>query len=105
MPALRALLAQVLAALLCAAMALLLARSGWHEATLFEWAVLQGMAAAGIAWRMHADRWWMPLHLVFVPGIVGLRTLPVPPFYYFAFFVVLLLIYGLPFRSQVPLFL
>ena len=105
MPAFRALLAQVSAALLSAAVALLLARSGWHEATLFEWAVLQGMIAAGIAWRLRADRWWLPLHLAFVPSIISLRALPVPPFYYLTILVVLLLIYGLPFRSQVPLFL
>lgn len=105
MAALRALLAQLAAALLASGLLLALARLDWLQPSPWAWALLQAPLAAAIAATRHAERWWLPLHLAFAPAIVLAMAWSVPPALYLGLLGVLLLVFGLPFRTRVPLFL
>lgn len=75
------------------------------EITLLQWAVVQGAIALRIATLAGAARWWLPLHLIFVPGIVWAGGIDVSPSAWGLAFIFLAAIYGSTFRTQVPLFL
>ena len=75
------------------------------EVTLAQWAVVQGAIALRIATLAGAERWWPPLHLIFLPAVVAAAKLDVPPFVWGGCFVLLAVIFGSTFRTQVPLFL
>ncbi|NDU88015.1 MAG: hypothetical protein G3I09_07565 [Ferrovum sp.] len=72
---------------------------------IFLLALAQGVLAAilNLLWR--APRWWLPLHLGFLPAALGLVQWRVSPLWYGSLFVILLLVYWNTFRSRVPLFL
>ena len=103
-PALKALLAQILGA----AGALALARSGLLSG-LWPLLAAQATLAAGTALLLRSARWWLPIHLGFLPLAVlahGLtRHFGLHPGWYLAGFVSLLLVYWTSFRTQVPLYL
>jgi SAM-dependent methyltransferase len=105
MAALRALVVQLLSAFISAVIGLAVARSGLYSPGLLQLALLQGLLAAVLAWRQGADRWWLPLHFCFWPAVVVLQSPSIPPAWYLSALVLLLLIFGLPFRTRVPLFL
>ena len=75
------------------------------EITLAQWALVQAAIALRIATLAGAARWWLPLHLSFVPGIVWASGLNVPALAWAGAFIVLVVVYGSSFRTQVPLFL
>jgi len=75
------------------------------EASALEWAVLQAAIALRIATLAGAPRWWLPLHLAFVPGLVCASSLSVSPGWWATGFAALMAIFGTTFRTQVPLFL
>lgn len=67
--------------------------------------VFQGGVAAAASLALRADSWWVPIHLAFGPALFFAARLGVHPGWYLGAFVLLLLIYGSSFRTQVPLFL
>lgn len=67
--------------------------------------VFQGGVAAAASLALRADNWWIPIHLVFGPALLFAVRLGLHPGWYLGAFVLLLLIYGSSFRTQVPLFL
>jgi SAM-dependent methyltransferase len=75
------------------------------EVTLGQWAVMQGAIALRIATLGGAARWWLPLHLVFVPALVAASALEIPSTVWGIAFIALCAVYGSTFRTQVPLFL
>ena len=75
---------------------------GWSWGGTFA---AQAVIATGTAAAMRSARWWLPIHLVFLPLAVTLRGLGLPPGLYLGAFVILLLIYWTTFRTQVPLYL
>ena len=103
-PALKALLAQVLGT----AGAFALARSGLVGG-LWPLVASQAVLATGSAWLLRSARWWLPIHLGFVPLALlthGLtRQLGLHPGWYLAGFILLLMVYWTSFRTQVPLYL
>ncbi len=72
---------------------------------VLAWVLLQAVVAAGLARLLHSDRWWFWIHLGFGPGALAASLLHIPALWYLALFVVLAVVYGSHFRSQVPLFL
>ncbi len=68
-------------------------------------ACLQGSCAALISHWLGAPKWWLPIHLVFVPAALLVSRLGIAPGWFLAGFVLLLLIYWRTDRSQVPLYL
>ncbi|MFA6310777.1 MAG: methyltransferase type 12, partial [Sterolibacterium sp.] len=68
-------------------------------------AMLQGTCAALVSLAMGAPRWWLPIHCAFLPAVVFASRLDIPPNWYLAAFVLLLLVYWRTDRSRVPLYL
>ncbi|MDB5816213.1 MAG: methyltransferase type 12 [Rhodocyclales bacterium] len=102
MPALKALVAQ-LGAL---ALLFMIGHSGGlpfdHPLAL---AALQGAIAAFFAAGLRSARWWILIHLAFMPCIVLAAGGGLPPWVYLVAFAGLTLVYWSSFRTQVPLFL
>ena len=101
-PLLPACAAQVAGGLLALMLALTF-QSLWQIPLLF--AAAQGLAAAGIAALQRAPRWWLVIHLGFVPLIVAARMLELPSWIWPAGFLSLLLVFWRTDRSRVPLYL
>lgn len=68
-------------------------------------AMLQGGIAALIAFRQHAPRWWLAIHLGFTPLVVVVHDLSIAPGWFLAAFMLLLLVFGRTDQSRVPLYL
>lgn len=68
-------------------------------------ALLQGGFAALIAFRLRAPRWWIAIHLVFMPLVVLVQRLEIAPGWFLAAFVLLLAIFWRTDDSRVPLYL
>ncbi len=99
---LKALAAQLMGALV------VLAWSVWQPAALNSPLALafgQGSVAACASLLLRAETWWIVIHIAFMPAVVGLRRLDLPPTAFLGGFVLLTLIYWSTFRSRVPLFL
>lgn len=71
----------------------------WHAV------LLQAVLAALIGQQLGAPRWWIPLHLGFLPAVLLASQLKIAAGWYLAGFVLLLLVYWRIDRSQVPLYL
>jgi len=68
-------------------------------------ALLQGGLAAIFALRQRAPRWWLPIHIAFMPLVVIVQGLEIAPGWFLAAFVLLLLIFWRTDKSRVPLYL
>ena len=68
-------------------------------------ALFQGFCAAFVSYKLEAPRWWLPIHLGFVPLAVLASRLVIAPAWYLAGFVLLLLVFWRTDRSRVPLYL
>jgi len=68
-------------------------------------ALLQGGLAAMIALRQRAPRWWLPIHIAFMPLGVIVQGLEIAPVWFLAAFVLLLLVFWRTDQSRVPLYL
>jgi SAM-dependent methyltransferase len=102
MPALKALIAQL------GSLALLFMigqSSGLPFSSPLALAILQGLIAAFFSAGLRSARWWMPIHIVFMPCVVLAASSHLPPWLYLAGFALLMLVYWSSFRTQVPLFL
>ena len=101
LPAIRALLIQLLSFPLTLALVWLLARAGVPMSYLTV-ALLQGMWAALLSWRAGLASWWRLIGFGFVPALVLTQSLQLPPLAFLAAFLVFLLVYWSTFRTQVP---
>jgi len=100
-PAFQALLVQAGAVLPCAALAVALESLG-HGLTLLQAALLQGLLAAGISWKIGLARWWLLIQLFFPIALLAGLALHLPPWLAAAAFLVLLGWYWSTYRTQVP---
>jgi hypothetical protein len=100
-PALVALLVQLLA---LSVVLLLVATALLQQWRIFEWAVLQGLIAASISYPLKLSIWWIPIQLLFTPALVATLALALSPLWFFAGFLLIVLIYGKTYQTQVPLF-
>jgi len=104
-PAFLALLSQLLSLLLCWLLLLALARMlGWHLSLLGA-ACVQGAVAAVIGQRLGLSRWWLPINLGFVPGLVLLQGHTLPPWLLLLGFLILLMLNWNALTERVPLYL
>lgn len=97
-----ALLAQLGGLSLVAILHTLFASAAWPILTA---ALLQGVFAAFISDRLGAPRWWLIIHLAFLPAALLLGRLQIPASWFLFGFIVLFLIYWRTDKSQVPLYL
>ena len=102
-PLRNALVAQILGAIVAAALLRLVYPQGFGVPLAV--AVLQGVCAALIGSWQGAPKWWLPIHCGFLPAAVLASRLEIAPGWYCTGFVVLLLIYWRTDKSQVPLYL
>ena len=102
-PLLRAAAVQIGASLLVLALGISGVTGG--NASAMALAVAQGIAAACLARAWAMDSWWLPIHALFVPGLIWMLGFAMSPLYPLAAFLVLLAMYGGVFRTRVPLFL
>jgi SAM-dependent methyltransferase len=72
---------------------------------LWQFALAQGVIAAGLSWLWRQPVWWLPLHLGFFPVILLAQQLNLPAWVYLAAFLLLVLFYWSSFRTRVPLYL
>lgn len=100
-PSLVALFTQILALLVSCALVIAITL----PLTLLEWAALQGVIAGFIGYRLKMPIWWLPIHLLFLPAIMAMLTLGLSPLWFCAAFLLLFLIYGKTYQTQVPLYL
>lgn len=98
-----ALFAQLGGALIVFALAYLLPVTWLRQPLIL--AVLQGLCASGISWKLDAPRWWCLIHLLFMPLVVIALALQIAPGWYLAAFVLTLLIFWRTDKSRVPLYL
>jgi SAM-dependent methyltransferase len=61
--------------------------------------------AAMIALKQRAPRWWLPIHLAFMPLVVLVQGLDIAPGWFLAAFILLLLVFWRTDQSRVPLYL
>lgn len=104
-PLLTALLAQLSALVLTFLLVFLLAAYGNQDVPAIAMALAQGVIAMGISWLLGMKAWWLPIQLLFVPGLVAGLSLDIAPGWYLLAFLTLLAVYWSVFRSQVPLYL
>ncbi len=76
-----------------------------HKLSIFQWAMTQGVLAAMMGLRLQMAKWWIIIHLLFMPTLIATLTLDLPPIWFFIGFLVLMLIYGKTYQTQVPLYL
>lgn len=100
--ALRALISQFTGLLLV----FLLGRNGVFPAlSLFALACVQAVLAASTSLLLRSPRWWVSVHLGFMPAVALALAAQLPAWLYGAGFVALVGLYWTTFRTQVPLFL
>jgi len=100
-PAFQALLVQAGAVLPCAALVVALEPFG-HGLTLLQAALLQGLLAAAISWKVGLARWWLPIQLLFPIALLAGLALHFPPWMAAVAFIILLGWYWSTYRTQVP---
>ena len=101
LPAIRALLIQLLSFPLTLGTVWLLARAGVPMSYSIV-ALLQGAWAALLSWRAGLASWWRVIQFVFAPALVLAQALQLPPGVFLAAFLVFLFVYWSTFRTQVP---
>jgi SAM-dependent methyltransferase len=99
--ALKAVLAQLGGCIVAVA----LARGGVLAGGIWPLAMAQAAGAATVALALRSTRWWLPIHLGFVPLLVLAGRLGIAPGWYLLGFLLLLAVYWTSFRTQVPLYL
>jgi len=98
-PAVTALLLQLAAF----ALAVLSLRVAGLQVTPLSFALLCGGYAATLSHFAGLARWWLAIQFVFVPALVLMQAFDIPPGFFLAAFLVLLVVYWSTFRTQVPL--
>jgi hypothetical protein len=68
-------------------------------------AMLCGTAAAVLSHIAGMARWWLFIQFVFAPALILALALDIPPGFFLAAFLILLVVYWSTFRTQVPLYL
>ena len=86
-------------------MALLFARAMAIHPHPLLFALLCGTFAAVFSLIAGLARWWLLIQLLFAPALVLMLALDLPPGFFLAAFLILLVVYWSTFRTQVPLYL
>ena len=72
---------------------------------LFHIAVVQGICAGFVSWRLGAPRWWWLINFAFLPLAVVALALHIAPGWYLGAFALTLLVFWRTDKSRVPLYL
>lgn len=99
-PAIIALLLQA-AAFACL---LLTARASGIQLSPLMFAVLCGTLATVLSRLAGLAKWWLIIQFLFIPALILMLSLGLPPNFFLIVFVILLVVYWSTFRTQVPLY-
>lgn len=105
LPALQALLIQIVSLVALYALLLLAWILTGFQASLFVAAVLQGAIAACLSRVRHLAGWWIAIQFFFPLAVLLTHALAFPPYVFLTAFLLLLGFYWTTFRTQVPLYL
>jgi hypothetical protein len=86
-------------------LAALILRAFGLQLAPFAFALLCGTLAAIFSRIAGLARWWLFIQFAFAPALVLVLALNIPPGYFLAAFLVMLVVYWSTFRTQVPLYL
>ena len=100
-PAVTAMLLQLAAF----ALAALSVRLMGLELASLAFALLCGLLAMILGRLAGLAGWWLPIQLLFIPALVLVLALDIPPDFFLGAFLILLAVYWSTFRTQVPLYL
>ncbi|HLP96902.1 MAG TPA: class I SAM-dependent methyltransferase [Sideroxyarcus sp.] len=75
------------------------------QAAPLPFALLCGTLAAALSHFSGLARWWLLIQFFFAPALVLALALDIPPAFFLAAFLVMLVVYWSTFRTQVPLYL
>ncbi len=67
--------------------------------------VLCGSLATWLSYVVKQARWWLYIQLAFLPAILAVNSLDIPPTLFLVAFMIMLAVYWSAFRTQVPLYL
>lgn len=101
-PAVRALMVQLLAGVACIGLAFAWRIFPLPALPLIGWAMIQAMFAIMLAHRLSMARWWLAIHLVFLPALALTFLISLPSWLFLAGFVLLFLVHGAIYRTRVP---
>jgi len=85
--------------------ALLLTRLTHIQPSPLQFSLICCVLAALFSRVAGLARWWLLIQFLFAPSLVLMLALHIPPGYFLAAFLLLLLVYWSTFRTQVPLYL
>lgn len=68
-------------------------------------ALMCGVLATALGRIAGLAKWWLLIQLLFVPALVLMLSLGLPPNFFLIVFLILLVVYWSTFRTQVPLYL
>lgn len=105
LPPLHAALKAFLAQLCGGGIAFLVLWLGWLTAQVWALVAVQAVVAAVVASALRCERWWIVIHLAFMPLVVAAQQLDISPAWYLTGFLLLVAVYWTSFRTRVPLFL
>lgn len=103
-PAVLALLAQVIAFVAVLLLAFALSSFAGTQLSIGIAAMIQGGLAALLARAFRLAPWWMPIELCFPIAIVVLSAVQLPPVAYLSAFLLFLVLFWSTFRTQVPFY-
>jgi hypothetical protein len=104
-PALRALCAQLAAALIVLLLVIAASYLLAYRPSQMTAGLLQALLATLLGKRLGLPAWWLPINLLFVPALLLLNGQQLPPSALFGAFMLLLLLNWNSFRERVPLYL
>ena len=104
-PAPRAVLVQLTAGIAWLVLALPLLGTIAPDLPLLLHVAGAGVVAAALGRGLGLPLWWLPINAAFMPGLVAMYGLDLPPRWYLAGFAGLLLLYWGVARGRVPLYL
>ena len=84
---------------------LLFARISAIQMPPLLFALLCGALATVFSRIAGLARWWLIIQLLFIPALVLMLSLQLPPNFFLVLFLILLVVYWSTFRTQVPLYL
>ncbi|TFW11547.1 class I SAM-dependent methyltransferase [Massilia arenosa] len=100
-PAIRAALVQAVCFPLTLALVFALARAGLAPGYPAA-ALIQGVLAAALTWRIRLAAWWWPIQFLFPVLVLCAQWVELSPWLYLGCFLFMLVLYWSTFRTQVP---
>lgn len=105
LPAVEAIIIQVLAVGLLYALLLLADTVFDRRASIGVAMLMQGTLAMLITWWRRLPIWWLPIQFFFPIALLLAHTIALSPVVYLVVFLLLVLVYWTPFKTRVPLYL